>query len=82
MTYFYIIEQHVDGSWWYHNRINPNKSREEAEESFKKEFFWDLERTHKIIETTTLLPDKTLVSWDCVTWLNPGGFDKYEVELL
>ena len=82
MTYFYLIEQHLNGSWWCHQQHNPYKSRDDAEEGFKKVFWWDLDRPHKVIEIATLLPEKLLYSWDCVTLCNPFGFDKYKVELI
>lgn len=82
MTYFYLIEQHVDKSWWYHPQFNPYNSIKEAEKGFKKQFWYELDRPHRVIETTSVLPKKTLCSWDCEEWFNCFGVDKYKVELL
>lgn len=46
-----LLEQHNDGSWWYHPG-NTYNSPEEAEEAFKKIFWWDLDRPHKVIKHT------------------------------
>ena len=57
MAYFSVIEQHFDGCWWYHPRLTFD-SKENAEEGFKKHFWWDLERPHKIIEHIEPFPQK------------------------
>ena len=44
-----LIERHLDGSWWYHPG-HTFDTPEEAEECFKRSFWWDLERPHKVIE--------------------------------
>ena len=44
-----LIEQHKNGSWWYHPG-HTFATREEAEECFKRSFWWDLDRPHDIIE--------------------------------
>ena len=44
-----LIEQHKDGSWWYHPGDTFN-TPEEVETCFKETFWWDLERPHKVFE--------------------------------
>ena len=46
-----LLEQHNDGSWWYH----PGKTYdtpERVEEAFKKSFWYDLDRPHRVFEHT------------------------------
>ena len=50
-----LLEQHNDGSWWYHPRCT-YETEEKAEEGFRKEFWWDLERPHKIIQHNKPFP--------------------------
>ena len=63
---FSLLEQHNDGSWWYHPGCTYN-TREEAEERFKKSFWWDLTRPHFVFEHTEPLPQ------DCSTCTKNGG---------
>lgn len=58
-----VLEQHVDNSWWYHPKLTFN-SPEEAEEEFKKCFYWDLGRPYKIFEHKDPLPQKDICTFD------------------
>ena len=41
-----LLEQHIDGSWWYHPG-DTFETEEEVENAFRKRFWWDLERPHR-----------------------------------
>lgn len=43
-----VLEQHLDGSWWYHPWVGTYKTKEEAEASFHKHF--DDGRPHLLYE--------------------------------
>ena len=48
---FSLLEQHIDGTWWYHPRPRSTfDTPEEVEEAFKKIFWWDLSRLHMVFE--------------------------------
>lgn len=79
MAYFSIVEQHIDGRWWYHPRLTYN-SKDEAREGFKKVFWWDLERPYKIVEHTIPFPQKTLYSGDCVNWFDNYTEERFELQ--
>ena len=61
---FSLLEQHKDGSWWYH----PGKtfdSPEDVETAFKESFWWDLSRPHMVFEHSKPLPQKySTCTWD------------------
>lgn len=44
-----LLEKHNDGTWWYHPGCTFD-SQQAAEDAFKKMFWWDLSRPHKIFE--------------------------------
>lgn len=44
-----LIEQHKDGSWWYHPGDTFN-TPEEVEACFKESYWQDLERPHMVFE--------------------------------
>ena len=48
---FSVLEQHVDGSWWYHPGLT-YATKEEAEQGFLEHFWWDKGRPHMIFEHT------------------------------
>lgn len=41
-----LLEQHKDGSWWYHPG-HTFDTEEEVEACFQRSFWWDLTRPHK-----------------------------------
>lgn len=49
--YYSLLEQHVDGAWWYHPGLTVNKA-EMVEEVFKDRF---IDRPKKIIHHETPL---------------------------
>ena len=49
MMLYSLLEQHKDGSWWYHPGSTFN-TPEEAEEHFAKEFQFDPLRPHKVFK--------------------------------
>lgn len=73
------LEKHNDGSWWYHRRSYETK--EEAEESFRKSFWWDIDRKHKIIKHNEQFPDMTLSTFDFHTFKGIGGLPKIEINI-
>ena len=74
-----LLEQHNDGSWWYHPGWT-FKSEKEAEEKFKKSFWWDEKRPHKIIRhTVPIEQDYSTCTWDFHTfWF--GGVVVCEID--
>ena len=64
--YYDYLEQHQDGSYWYHGMFDDvnNDNRAQAENAFKEHFDFDLERPHVIIEHTCIFPDITLFTKD------------------
>ena len=73
-----VLEQHNDGSWWYHPKFT-HDTEKDAEEYFKKAFWWDLDRPHKIVEHTKPFPQKTISSFDCVHF-GFGGIEEFVLE--
>ena len=68
-----FLEQHKDGSWWYHPGCT-YETEEEAEEEFKKKFWWDLDRPHKVISHSTPFPqDISRNSKDMIHFNFAGG---------
>ena len=68
-----LLEQHNDGSWWYHPGCTTDK-KEEAEELFRKMFWWDLDRPHTVIEHKLPLPqDISRCTRDFKTYDFAGG---------
>lgn len=60
------LEQHRDGSWWYHGRTFYNLTN--AKEYLDATFWWDEERPQVIIEHEEELPRMTLWTGDCKTF--------------
>lgn len=71
------LERHNDGSWWYH-RCSFN-TKEEAEESFRKSFWWDAEREHKIIKHDEPFPDITLFTYNGNVFRGIGGLPEITI---
>lgn len=46
---FSLLEQHIDGAWWYHPGTTFD-TPEEVEDAFKRRFWWDLSRPHMFFE--------------------------------
>ena len=68
-----LLEQHNDRSWWYHPGCT-YKTEKEAEEAFKKRFWWDLERPYKIISHSIAFPqDFSRCTFDMVHYNFAGG---------
>lgn len=61
-----LLEQHTDGSLWYHPGFTFD-TQEEAEAFFPKAFWWDLDRPHCVFEHDKPLPQ------DCATCTQDGG---------
>lgn len=76
VIYYSLLEQHTNGAWWYHKLTFT--SREEAEEYFKDWIWWDKNRPKKILEHTSSLPKKTMVTYDFKRFRNPY----YEEEVI
>lgn len=55
VKYYSLLEQHNDGSWWYHR--NTYTSRQEAEEALKRFCWFDEERKKMILEHNTEIPN-------------------------
>lgn len=83
--YYDFVEQHLDGSWWYHGGWKDNNfdTRQEAETNFKERFWWDLERPFRILKHMSKFPDVLLVSKDLKVFRDLSGNDfvKFEVVL-
>jgi hypothetical protein len=54
---FSLLEQHIDGTWWYHPGTTFN-TPEEVDGAFKRIFWWDLSRPHMVFEHKTPLYQK------------------------
>ena len=65
------LEKHNDGSWWYHKESYATK--EEAENSFNKSFWWDKNREHVIIKHYKPLPNMTLSTFNGNLFKGIGG---------
>lgn len=74
---FSVLEQHVDGSWWYHPK-ETNNTREEAEAMGAKLYAsgkYLQPRPYKIIEHDKPFPqDMSRCSFDCVHFDYAGGY--------
>lgn len=70
-----LLEQHKDGSWWYHPGMT-YETPEECEDRFKASFWWDLDRPHKVIKHSVPFPKETCCTRDFKT------FEAYGVKLL
>lgn len=73
-----VLEQHNGGSWWYHPGFT-HDSYKEAEEHFEKSFWWDKSRPHRIIEHTKPFPQRTLCTFDFVSF-GFGGVEEFVLE--
>ena len=64
--YYDFVEQHFDGSWWYHGAWEDNNhdTREKAENNFRERLWWDPERPYRILRHRDKFPNTTLVSKD------------------
>lgn len=75
LKYIYV-EQHTNGDWWYHPRKEGYyRTKRLAEKSFRRSFWWDLDRPHKILEVNNKFPigyQGDYNSWyshDCQTFI-------------
>lgn len=73
-----VLEQHVDGSWWYHTGMTESTEKA-AEEHFNRVFWFDKNRPHKVVAHTKPFPQKDLSSFDC-KFFGYGGITEYELE--
>jgi len=68
-----FLEQHNDGSWWYHPGCT-YETEGKAKQGFKKMFWWDLDRPHKIISHSIPFPqDISRCTFDMVHFNFAGG---------
>lgn len=68
-----LLEQHLDGSWWYHG--NTFATRAEAEAFSARWIWWDKGRPKTILEHERPLPKKTLSTHDFKTFKEVGGIN-------
>lgn len=52
-----LLEQHNDGTWWYHPGMTYD-TPEEVEEGFRASFWWDIDRPHRAFEHKKPLPQE------------------------
>ena len=50
-----LLERHIDGPWWYHPGMTFNTAKQ-ARDAFKRRFWWDLSRVHKVFKHQKPLP--------------------------
>ncbi|MBQ4409379.1 MAG: hypothetical protein IJL31_00240 [Oscillospiraceae bacterium] len=50
-----VLEQHADGSWWYHPGYT-RRTRAEAQQKADSSFWWDPERPRRIFEHEAPFP--------------------------
>lgn len=84
MAFFIIVEQHIDGAWWFHPATGYYASREEAEEGFLKWFWYDKKRTHQILGIQEKFPEGH-ISWystDLVNFAQNQSYKTYVVKRL
>lgn len=68
---FIFVEQHENGYFWFHPRTGYHRTKRGALKSFKRSFWWDLERPYLILEIAQQFPtgyDGDYNSWyttDC-----------------
>ena len=68
---FIFVEQHTNGHFWFHPRTGYHRTKRGALKSFKRSFWWDLERPYLILEIAQKFPtgyDGDYNSWytkDC-----------------
>ena len=60
--YYSALEQHKDGSFWYHGHTFENK--EDAEKFVADWISWDPGRIKKVFEHKKPLPDQTCCTFD------------------
>lgn len=84
--YYDFVEQHFDGSWFYHGawEDNNHSTREEAEKNFKIRLWWDPERPYRIVKHKNKFPNVLLISKDLKVFTDLCGHeiiadDKFEV---
>lgn len=70
--YYSVVEQHIDGSWWYHRRTFETK--EEALEYAQGALDWRDSR-QIVFEHSNKLPDETLWTRDFEEFLWVGSYD-------
>lgn len=83
-VYYDFVEQHSDGSWWYHGGWKDNNfcTKKEAEESFRQRLWWDLERPFCILKHRRKFPDRLLVSKDLKVFKDLSGNEFVEFEIV
>lgn len=72
--YFSALEQHNDGSWWYHG--DTFGSRMEAEQFLKEWIWWDKDRKKEIVQHQLPFPGSGRRSYwtrDFRQFYNVGG---------
>lgn len=57
-----LLEQHTDGSWWYHRETYTNQEEAKEAEKWRKDHYGD--RPWRIFKHTVALPQKTLYTFD------------------
>lgn len=71
---FIFVERHDNGDWWFHPRNGYFRTKRGAEKGFKRSFWWDLNRPHKILKIPHKFPVGYNGEWnswysrDCVTF--------------
>ena len=68
-TYYSCLEQHTNGSWWYHGKTFLHDV--EARGYIRTAIDWR-DSMQRIIRHTTELPKETLWSWGCREFCRPG----------
>jgi len=60
---YIFVEQHDNGNWWFHPRHGYFKTKLGAKRLFKRSFWWDLKRPHKILKITKKFPAGYYGEW-------------------
>jgi len=68
-----LLEQHNDGSWWYHG--NTFDTWGEADDYRRRWIWWDEKRNKQIIGHDDDLPKETLYTYDLNHFYTVGGGD-------
>lgn len=65
---FSLLEQHKDGSWWYHPG-DTFDTEEEVEKCFQETYWWDPERPHMTFEhDETMFQEYSTCTFDFKTF--------------
>lgn len=75
-----LLEQHKDGSWWYHKNFTFD-TPEEVEKCFNEYFKFDIDRPHMCFEhEKPMWQGYSSCTFDFKRFVSPGGRVVWEKE--